>query len=426
MPRHLIPRLVFADASGRIFDHPDLLMLTRRGEELALPRPGEVMPLPPESELFVLPGRKPVGLDPETGQAEAPSGEGEQAVAAFVCPGHTATGVAAYLKEPGAPTLPMFSYAAVGFAEGRLWVCTKKVDEDRRQVFAGIPRERIAKGAQRLLAAYPRNRLMAHLATCALTYCCPAARNLALGRYEAPLPTARTCNARCLGCLSEQPEGSGFPAPQKRIAFAPDPKEIVEVMAEHCRREKRPIFSFGQGCEGEPLTEAKAIAEAVAAFRKAGGRGTVNVNTNASLPEGVARIARAGADSIRVSLASARPGLYTDYYRPRGYGFDDVVQSVRTAKAAGLWVSLNLFFFPGVTDTEGELAALTDLVAEHKVDFIQLRNLNMDPDLYLDLAAKHPGGPSMGLANFRKRLKKACPWLEYGYFNPFLLGGKRA
>jgi pyruvate-formate lyase-activating enzyme len=422
MSRHITPHLVFADASGRIYDHPDLLMLTRRGDELALPRPGEVMPLPPESELFVLPGRRAVGLDPETGEAEALE---EQAVAAFVCPGHTATGVVAFHKDQDAPVLPMFSYAAVGFAEGRLWVCTKKVDEDRRQVFAGIPRERIAKGAQRLLAAYPKNRLMAHLANCALTYCCPAARNLALGRYEAPLPTARTCNARCLGCLSAQPEDSGFPATQQRIAFAPDAKEIVQVMAEHCLREKRPILSFGQGCEGEPLTEAATIAEAVAAFRAAGGQGAVNVNTNASLPEGVDRIARAGADSIRVSLVSARPGLYADYYRPRGYGFSDVVESIRTAKADGLWVSLNLIFFPGVTDTEEELAALSDLVGSHKVDFIQLRNLNLDPDLYLALAANHPGGPAMGLQHFRKRLRKACPWLEYGYFNPYLRDGKK-
>ncbi len=28
--------------------------------------------------------------------------------------------------------------------------------------------------------------------------------------------------------------------------------------------------------------------------------------------------------------------------------------------------------------------------------------------------------PSMGLAVFMKRLKKLCPWLRYGYFNPYL------
>ena len=27
---------------------------------------------------------------------------------------------------------------------------------------------------------------------------------------------------------------------------------------------------------------------------------------------------------------------------------------------------------------------------------------------------------SMGLRNFRKRLRKDCPWLRFGYFNPYL------
>ena len=32
--------------------------------------------------------------------------------------------------------------------------------------------------------------------------------------------------------------------------------------------------------------------------------------------------------------------------------------------------------------------------------------------------------PSMGLTQFMKRLKKLCPWLRYGYFNPYM--GERA
>lgn len=79
-----------------------------------------------------------------------------------------------------------------------------------------------------------------------------------------------------------------------------------------------------------------------------------------------------------------------------------------------------------MSDTEAELAALTDLVTEHKVDFVQLRNLNLDPELYLSVARKSGAlaDParlaSMGFKNFRKRLKKACPWLRFGYFNPYL------
>jgi len=417
------PKLVFADETGNIYDHPDLEMLVRRGDRLEPPRPDEIIPLPPESELFLLPGRDALGFDPETGEIERLE---DRAVAAFVCPGHTLSGTAAYATRDGAPVLPLFAYGAVGFSGDRFFVAAVKVDEDRRQVFTGIAQDRIIKGARALQAKYPKNRLLMHLAGCALTSCCPAARNLALGRFEAPLPTSRVCNARCIGCLSLQDQDSGFPSTQNRIDFRPTAAEIVEVMQEHSRHERRPVYSFGQGCEGEPLTEAAVICEAVTRFRREGGQGTVNINTNASFPDRVEAFAKAGGSSIRVSLSSADPALYEAYYRPKGYGFSDVRESIRRAKAAGLFVSLNFLFFPGVSDTEAELAALAALVEEYRVDFIQLRNLNLDPELYLSVAAQSgvmtdPARlASMGLRNFRKRLKKACPWLRFGYFNPYL------
>ncbi|NJB67484.1 pyruvate-formate lyase-activating enzyme [Desulfobaculum xiamenense] len=415
------PNLLYADESGQIYDHPGLLMLTRRGDELALPRPDEMTPLPPGSDVFLLPGRKAIGFDEETGEAIQLE---ENAVAAFVCPAYTVTGVAAYATQDEAPILPLMAYSAVGYANGRFWVAAKKVDEDRRQIFEGIPNDRIEKGAQKWLRKFPDNRLVGHLARCALTFCCPAAKNLALGRFEAPLPTSQACNARCVGCISYQPEDSGFCSPQNRIDFRPTPQEVCEIMMEHNRHEKkRPVYSFGQGCEGEPLTEAKTIAKAIAAFRAAGGEGTVNINTNASLPETIEPLAKAGLNSIRVSMNSANPALYQAYYRPAGYsGFDAVRNTVTEAKRNGLFVSLNYLFFPGVNDTEGELTMLQDFVTDLKVDFIQLRNLNLDPELYLDLAKPFVPGPSMGFTNFKKRLKKAAPWLNFGYFNPFLGG----
>ncbi|MGE4554442.1 MAG: radical SAM protein, partial [Desulfovibrionaceae bacterium] len=338
------PRLLVADSKGEIFEQSDLLMLCRRGAEFGLPKPDELMPLPDECEFFLLPGRHAVGYDPESGEAVEMD---ELAVAAFVCPGHTVTGVAAYESDPGAPRLPLLSYAAIGYAEGKFWVCARRVDQDQRQVFTGIPQDRIRQGALKLMRECPDNRLIQHLTGCALTYGCPAAKNLALGRYEAPLPTARTCNARCVGCISLQPEDSGFPSPQKRIAFTPTPEEIVEVMERHAARERvRPVYSFGQGCEGEPLTGWENLRDAVKLFRSRGGRGTVNLNTNASIPAAMAPLAEAGLDSIRVSCNSARPGPYEAYYRPAGYGHADVVESIRAAKAAGLFVSLNYLFFP--------------------------------------------------------------------------------
>lgn len=418
--KHIEPCLVFADAAGNIYDHPDLLMLCRRAGELTLPRPDELMPLPEGSEFFLLPGRSALGFDPESGQVEELGEADELAVAVFASPAHTLSATAAYQSRPGAPTLPLFAYGAVGFYEGRFYVCARRVDQDRRQEFGHIPRERIETGARRLLAELPGNRLVRHLTSCALTYGCPAAKNLALGRFEAPLPTSRTCNARCVGCISHQPEDSPFPSTQNRITFKPTEREIGDVMRRHQLKEKKPIYSFGQGCEGEPLTEAGLIASAVAKFRKGGGRGTVNVNTNASLPGTMADLAQAGVDSIRVSLNSARKGPYEAYYRPNGYAFEDVKQTIHRAKEAGLFVSLNLLYFPGLTDGEAEWEALSALVEETRLDFIQMRNLNLDPELVMRLMAGFDFGPCMGLANFLKRLKKISPWLGFGYFNPFI------
>ena len=415
---HIRPHLVAADEHGNIYDHPDLYMVCRKGRELALPKPDELIPLPPGSEFFLLPGRRAMGLDPESGQLEVLD---ELAVAAFISPAHTLTATAAYLSDANAPTLPLFAYGALGFARGRFYVAAKKVDEDPRQVFTGIAPQAVHKAAHELIRAYPENRLMQHLMhKCVLTYACPAARNLALGRYEAPLPVSRACNARCIGCISQQGEGSAITVtPQCRLTFTPTAAEIVEVMEHHARNEPNaPIFSFGQGCEGEPLTEAPLLKEAIALFRTRGGTGTVNLNSNASDPAAMADLAAAGLTSLRVSLNSAREEAYNRYYRPVNYRLEDVRQSIAVAKAEGLFVSLNLLYFPGVTDIEPELEALTELITAHKVDFIQLRNLNIDPEMYIALMEGLANEPAMGLANFRKRLRKSCPWLNFGYFNP--------
>jgi len=411
------PRMLFATPDGEIFDHPDLLLMCRRGEEFGLPRPDEITPLPPESEFFMLPGRHAMGYNAEAGQVEVME---EMAVAAFASPGHTVTGISAYESDSDAPILPLLSYGAIGYANGKFWVCAKKVDEDKRQIFKHIPPDRIEAGAHQLISDMPENRLINHLAGCALSSGCPAAKNLSLGRFECPLPSARTCNARCVGCISEQPPDSGFPSPQCRISFTPTTEEIVQVMRRHESRERRPIFSFGQGCEGEPLTEAQLICDSVKEYRSDGGTGTVNINTNGSKPAAMPALKIAGVNSIRVSLNSARKDPYEAYYRPKGYVFEDVYETIGKAHEVGLFVSLNLLYFPGITDTEEELEALIKMGEECKYDFIQLRNLNLDPELYLNLMKPFGHSPCMGFMNFKRRLKKALPRIDYGYFNPFL------
>ncbi len=416
-----IPNLVLADENGNIFDHPWLKVAGRSGRTLHPIFPEEFIPLPEGSELFVLPDRLPIGWDSEYDEMvtveEGPNGERVSAVAAFMAPAYTQTALPAFLKTDEAGPLPLFAYTAVGWWRDRFWVAGFRSDPDPRQDARGFDQERVIKATRRTMAAHPDNRLIQHLGKCSLTYGCPAAKNFFLHRFEAPLPTSTACNAQCLGCLSFQPEGQ-VPSTQERMEFRPTVEEILGVAIPHLKGVKRSVVSFGQGCEGEPLLNARLLESAITRMRKETNRGTINLNSNASLPDAVERLRRAGLDSMRISMNSVRQHLYDPYYRPRGYCQEDVFESWRKMKALGGFVSLNLFCMPGVTDEVEEFEALVDLIERFGLDLIQLRNHNIDPDWYLDSIGYSPGSRRIGIRGMVKLLRKRFPGLRFGYFNP--------
>jgi pyruvate-formate lyase-activating enzyme len=119
-------------------------------------------------------------------------------------------------------------------------------------------------------------------------------------------------------------------------------------------------------------------------------------------------------------MNSARKGCHTLYYRPQGFDFKNVLESILVMKKAGRFVSLNYFILPGFTDDPDEFAALCDLVDLYRPDLIQLRNLNMDPDWYFEVV-QHPAREKpMGMRNWLEQLKQRFPELRFGYFNPAL------
>jgi len=421
-----MPRLVVADQRGNITEHPDLAMAGMSAGRLTRLRPADLIPLPAGSELFALPGRLPIGLAPDGNavivETHPDDGGAVQAVAAFMAPAHTMLYNAAWHRLDAAPTLPLFAFTAVGWLHDRFWAAGFRSDPDRRQDMALIDQKKLTIRTKKRLKQSPNNRLIQHLGKCCLTYGCPAARNFFLERFEAPLPTSPHCNAHCLGCISLQESGC-CRSTQDRITFAPSPAEIEEIAIPHLRAARSAVVSFGQGCEGEPLLQAKIIEQSIINIRKQTNRGTINLNSNASRPEAVARLAAAGLDSLRVSLNSVREPFYNAYYRPGGYRFADVKDSIKTMKKAGGFVSLNYFLQPGVTDALDEYEAFVDFLAETRPDMIQLRNLNMDPDWYLaslpqetPMAARAP----MGIAAWLKKLRQRFPSLLFGYFNPCL------
>jgi pyruvate-formate lyase-activating enzyme len=309
----------------------------------------------------------------------------------------------------------MWAYTAVGFKGRRYWAAGFRIEYNHRWDPRNYDDRKLMPAIERYQRRFPTGPLVKHLVGCATQNHCFAAKNLFFQRWEAPVPVSQGCNAACLGCLSLQ-EDPSCKASHQRIAFRPTKEEIATVAVEHLTRAPEAIISFGQGCEGEPLTEYKLIADSIKAIRERTDKGTINLNTNGSWPDRIRRIAEAGLDSIRISLNSARPDLYRAYYRPKNYDFEDVVASIRLSRELGLYTMVNDLVFPGVTDQEEEIGALIELVQKTEVNFLHLKNLNIDPQLYLE---KMPlgGSPAVGMKPMVAILKREVPSLEMGYFN---------
>ncbi len=420
-----VPKLLIADKKGEIFDVPHLEATGMKGGEYFRLGREDLVKLHPDSELFMLPHRRPVGYDPGAGRfvelEKAPvSGRDRPcyAVSAFLAPGYTVTYNASYRERAGTKILPLFSYAAVAFYKGEFYAAGVRVDREKRQELGGMDLGLIRRNVKAFRKIFPKNRLVRHLERCALVYGCPAARNFFLKRYECPLPTSPTCNARCIGCISYQ-KGRDCSVTQPRILFVPTPEEVAEIALFHIEKVKDPVVSFGQGCEGEPLMVGNVLVDSVKLIRKKTAKGMINLNTNASKPDVINRLFDEGLDSIRVSMNSFRRPYYDAYYIPRGYAFSDVLSSIREAGKRGGFVSINYLVMPGFNDSRPEVNALRRFLDKRGADMIQWRNLNYDPLRYfrrLRVFVKRE--EMMGIDTLIGMVKDEYPGMMHGYFNP--------
>jgi pyruvate-formate lyase-activating enzyme len=415
----MYPRLVLSDPKGNIFIHPELSMAAFDGRRFCLPSLDAFVSLPKGSTLFYLPAHAAIGYEKGPQNFLRIQEWADQfvfPVAAFPVPGYTRSHLPAAEKKDKKIILPLWPYTAVGWHKGRFVITAFKIDPLRRQMPSYYKEGALLnKNIGEALKKFPKNRLFRHLSHCAVKYNCRNAQNLFLKRWEAPLPVSSVCNARCLGCLSYQKEECGT-ASHERISFVPTAREVSQVGISHLKNAKEPIVSFGQGCEGEPLLQFPVLKEAIRLMREATPRGTIHLNTNGFDPRLVKELAQTGLDSIRVSVNSLDEKKYAFYYRPRHYGLNDVLAAVRQAQKSGLFVSLNLLTFPGLTDTIEEAGRLVVFLKKGYVDLLQMRNLSIDPE-YILRKIRTQNGPTLGIQRLAALIKKRCPGVRLGYFN---------
>jgi pyruvate-formate lyase-activating enzyme len=388
--------LAYTDTRGRVYFDETAAPLADGGIVRA-PARDELIALPDGAVVTMLPGRSPRLAGGRVASRRT-------ALGVLLPAGYTRTLLPAFEKRPGAPQLPLFGYTFACAVDDELMVAAMRTDESEDWQ----PRRFRTGELEALLAARlaidPRNRTLAQLAVCARDYGCFTAQNVFLERGEAAIPVAPTCNAACIGCISEQDAESAVPAPQTRIAFEPAVDDLARIGVHHLDRVADGIVSFGQGCEGEPLLRSIAIAEAIERIRGARTNGTINCNTNGSMPGALGRLIDAGLQAVRVSLNSFRPAVYAAYYRPAGYGLDDVLESVALAVRSGLRVSLNLLTHPGVTDDRAEVEAAEAFLRANPVALVQTRTLNIDPDVYFARVGR-PAEP-LGMREALERIRR--------------------
>lgn len=417
-----MPDLLFARQNGELIDFPAVKMAGRSGYNLVELKKEELIPLPEGSTITALPDRIPIGIHKDRGKRiklmfnpYSKRKETVWAVGALLPQGFTRTYVPAFSTPTGQKTLPLLGYTAVGIERGQLVVAALQTDEHALWHPQNFNTEDLEERVEKKKKMFPNNRIIAQLGFCALEYGCFTAQNVFYERWEGGIPVSPECNACCVGCISFQPSEC-CPSPQRRLDFIPRVEEIEEIGTEHLMKAKNGMISFGQGCEGEPSLQADLIGESIRKIRQKTDQGTININTNAGHTENMKKIIDSGIDSIRVSMISPTPDIYHAYHRPKNYQIEHVLASLSYAADAGVYTSLNLLSFPGITDDEQEVERLISLIKKTGVKKIQFRNLNIDPEQYLRVIPRRKLKP-MGTKSMINVLKKEVPQLETGNYS---------
>lgn len=404
---------LYADENGEIFDAPGIGAVGRFGDEIRPLTPEDLIPLPDSADLMYLPDRQALGVD-EEGNILPLTG---QAVSAILPAGYTRTLLPGFQLMEEASQLPLYGYTAVAVYQDQLYAAAIYTDENHKWDPENYNTPDLKKLVKRVKKDLPNNPLVEHLANCSLEWHCCTAENLFYRRWECGIPTSPVCNANCFGCISLQP-AECCPSPQERIKFRPTPEQIAEIGLYHLQTAPEGIISFGQGCEGEPSLAAVNISQGIRLIRQQTDKGQININTNAGYTEGIRQIVDAGLDTMRVSIISALPESYAAYYRS-SYQLENVKESIRYALDKGIYVSLNMLYFPGFNDRAEELAGWLEFFRELPVQMIQVRNLNIDPDAFLEIMPEVQG-EILGTKTFLTKLHQEFPDMVIGSFSHYV------
>jgi len=364
------------------------------------------IPLPAGTQLVPLADRAAMGLD-RRGEPRS-LGPARWAVAAILPPGYVRTHLPAIDAKSDVARLEPLPYAAVAAdAAGELAVAAAQLGGPAAAAVATAPD--LGGAITRRLGAEPSNRLLRQLARCAREYGCAAARNAFLGQGECALPLGAPANdaAAPLVALRRHDER----APLEPGAFKVTPADAAAVGIAHLAAGGSSV-SFGHACEGEPLDAIRDVVDAAARIRAAGPGGEIVLRTSGSSAAAIGRAADARIDRVVVRLASAAGPTYEQVHRPIGFRWTEVRAALRESAARRCAITVELLVLPGLSDREGEAAALVSLLGELPAG-TELRLTDLAADPYALLAAL-PAAVTIGMTHLLERLRADAAHVRVG------------
>ncbi len=237
-----MPRLLFADDRGTVYDHPELLAAVRTGDAIVRPA---------RAAAAAAGGRHPLHCSPAAarrprprhrrahgaarGEGRAPAGgpaRGRRDAAARLHPHAAPRRGAPAARHAGGdarrcrsgPTPPPRSGPTAR------WCSRSAPTGAATGTPPATPRPTCRAASSALVAT--GNPIYRQLARCALEWRCFTAQNTFYGRDEGAIPSSASCNAACVGCLSEQDEGMP-PSSHERIARPPTAEEMADLAVRH-------------------------------------------------------------------------------------------------------------------------------------------------------------------------------------------------
>ncbi len=405
------PLMLLADESGNIYEEPELYMVARQGEAFTLPKPEDFMALPKNARYVLLPKRNAVGLNFETGELEQAD---EIAVAAVAPSNFIITGHPAYVGGDAAAPLPNLPYAAIGFGDELFYICAKQLDFEmvkQRKNISGQIKNNIATKLAKELQHNPLALYMAQVMLHPQVF----QGELPFSYEQQPigLPVAASQTALAGTLLVQQEKGQ--PPVLHSVPSGKEYAEVIEFFVTHWVT--KPTFVLGGLFAGEPLGAANAIVEALALLRQKNICPKVHLRTNGEQPEVLVALLEAGVTSVELTLQGATQEVYAASAANPAL-FEAQMQSLAAVQARNVPLALDVLYFTGVTDAEHQVDALLALVHKYNVSAILLRNRATDPVEYWNKVAHSNLGPSIGMQNLRKRIKKECAGVHFGHYAP--------